>query len=75
MTPIVWSYDRLTSNPLAPYIELNPVMHFVEILREPLLGQPIVGRHWAVVGGITVLGCGAALVCLRNYRARVAYWV
>ena len=75
MTPIVWSYDRLRSNPLAAYVELNPVMHFVEILREPLLGQEIVARHWIVAGVITVVGCGAALVCLRNYRARVAYWV
>ena len=33
-----------------PIVELNPVMHFVEILRQPLLGQPIVWRHWAVVG-------------------------
>jgi len=28
-----------------------------------------------VAGVITVVGCGAALLCLRNYRARVAYWV
>jgi len=28
-----------------------------------------------VAGVITVVGCGAALVCLRNFRARVAYWV
>ena len=32
-------------------------MHFVEILRQPLLGQPIVWRHWVVVGVITVVGC------------------
>jgi ABC-2 type transport system permease protein len=75
MTPIVWSYDRLKSNPLAAYIELNPVMHFVEILRQPLLGLPIVWHHWYVVGAITAVGCAAALVCLRNYRSRVAYWV
>jgi len=75
MTPIVWSYERLKSNPLAAYVELNPVMHFVEILRQPLLGQPIVWRHWAVVGIITVVGCAVSLVCLRNYRSRVAYWV
>ena len=75
MTPIVWSYERLKDNPLAGYIELNPVMHFVEILREPLLGQEIVARHWIVVGAITVAGCAVALVALRNYRARVAYWV
>ena len=75
MTPIVWSYERLKSNPLAAYVELNPVMHFVEILRQPLLGQPIVWRHWAVVGVITVVGCAVSLICLRNYRSRVAYWV
>ena len=75
MTPIVWSYERLKSNPLAAYVELNPVMHFVEIVRQPLLGQPIVWRHWAVVGVITVVGCAVSLICLRNYRSRVAYWV
>ena len=79
MTPIVWQYDTLLRNPAvaerARLAEINPVMHFVEILRQPLLGQPIVGRHWAVVGVITVVGCAAALVCMRNYRSRVAYWV
>ncbi len=79
MTPIVWQYDTLLKNPAvaerARIAELNPVMHFVEILRQPLLGSPIVARHWYIVGTITVVGCAAALVCLRNYRARVAYWV
>ena len=76
MTPIVWSYERLLEQPArAGYVELNPVLHFVEILREPLLGEPIAWRHWYVVGAITVVGCAAALVCLRNYRSRVAYWV
>ena len=55
--------------------ELNPVMHFVEILRQPLLGQDIVWRHWWVAGVITVLGWVAAMTALRNYRSRVAYWV
>lgn len=75
MTPIVWSYERLRGLPLAAYIELNPVLHFVEIIRAPLLGDPVVGRHWVVVGAITVVGIAVALVALRNYRSRVAYWV
>ncbi|MHA6792021.1 galactan export ABC transporter permease subunit Wzm/RfbD [Pseudonocardia bannensis] len=79
MTPIVWSYERLLSNPAvaerARIAELNPAMHFVEILRQPLLGHDIVWRHWTIVGVITVIGWAAALVCLRNYRSRVAYWV
>jgi ABC-2 type transport system permease protein len=79
MTPIVWQYETLLRNPAvaerARIAELNPVMHFVEILRQPMLGQEIAWRHWYIAGAITVVGIGAALVCLRNYRSRVAYWV
>lgn len=79
MTPIVWQYDTLLKNPAvaerARIAELNPVMHFVEILRQPMLGQEIAWRHWYIAGAITVVGIVAALVCLRNYRSRVAYWV
>jgi ABC-2 type transport system permease protein len=81
MTPIVWDYNTLARNPnpnvaeRAHLAELNPVMHFLEIIREPLLGEPIVWRHWIVAGAITVVGCAAALLVLRNYRSRVAYWV
>ena len=79
MTPIVWQYETLLKNPAvaerARLAELNPVMHFVEILRQPMLGQEIVWRHWYIAGAITVVGIAAALVCLRNYRSRVAYWV
>ncbi|MGI5126764.1 ABC transporter permease [Pseudonocardia sp. CA-107938] len=79
MTPIVWQYDTLLKNPhvaeRARIAEINPVMHFVEILRQPMLGQPIVWHHWIVVGAISVVGCATALVALRNYRSRVAYWV
>lgn len=79
LTPIVWSVDMLAGNEAAreraSLAELNPVFHFLEILRQPLLGQEIVWRYWLVAGVITVVGWAAALVCLRNYRSRVAYWV
>lgn len=79
LTPIVWSVDILKDNEAAreraSLVEFNPVFHFVEIVRQPLLGQEIVGRYWLVAGIITVVGWAAALVCLRNYRSRVAYWV
>lgn len=80
LTPIVWSVEILTNNSpaaaeRASLVELNPVFHFLEILRRPLLGQETVGRYWLVALTITVIGWLAALVCLRNYRSRVAYWV
>jgi len=79
MTPIVWSVDILSDNPAVQervrLVELNPVFHFLEILRRPLLGQETVWRYWYVVLAITVVGWAVGLVCMRNYRARVAYWV
>ena len=82
MTPIVWDASILTRVTGGGDVgwrvlvaELNPVYHFVEIVRAPLLGHTVDWHHWAVVGGFTVLGWFAALVILRNYRARVSYWV
>ncbi|WP_093081398.1 ABC transporter permease [Pseudonocardia oroxyli] len=79
MTPIVWSVDILSGNAAvrerAQLVEINPLYHFLEIVRAPLLGQEIVWRSWIVVGVITVVGWGVGLLCMRNYRARVAYWV
>ncbi|BBX20602.1 hypothetical protein MTER_00130 [Mycolicibacter terrae] len=56
-------------------VELNPLMHYLEIVRAPLLGahQPL--RHWAIVLVLTVLGWAVAAMVLRQFRARVAYWV
>jgi ABC-2 type transport system permease protein len=80
MTPIVWQYDTLLKNPAvaerARIAELNPVMHFVEILRQPMLGQEIAWPALATSRARSRWsGWAAALVCLRNYRSRVAYWV
>lgn len=82
MTPIVWTTDLLTSRFGQDtggwrilVAELNPLYHYIQILRAPLIGGVQSWHHWAVVGGLTILGWGVALLVLRNYRSRVSYWV
>ena len=82
LTPIVWPIDQLKSGQRGgaaswaePIIHLNPIYHFVQILRAPLIGQAVSIWSWVAVGGITVVGWLLALVAMRNYRARVSYWV
>jgi ABC-2 type transport system permease protein len=79
LTPIVWIYEDLLENAAvaarARLVEFNPLLHFVEIVRQPMLGQEQHLRHWVVVLGITVVGWVLTLVALRRYRSRVAYWV
>ncbi|WP_236790074.1 ABC transporter permease [Amycolatopsis sp. GM8] len=83
MTPIVWPIDQLYGTGaraelarwVVPIVHLNPFYHFVQILRAPLIGQAVSFGSWLVVIGITIVGWALALVALRNYRARVSYWV
>jgi ABC-2 type transport system permease protein len=81
LTPIVWIYQDLidSANPAiaqrARLVELNPLMHFVEIVRQPMLGQEAPLRHWLVVFAVTIGGWLLTMYVLRRYRSRVAYWV
>jgi ABC-2 type transport system permease protein len=79
MTPIVWVYDDLRADARAGsrvgFVELNPFLHYVEIIRRPMLGQSFEAKHWIVVAVLTLVGWLVALLFLRNYRARVSYWV
>ncbi|WP_075014533.1 galactan export ABC transporter permease subunit Wzm/RfbD [Geodermatophilus obscurus] len=81
LTPIVWVYDELVNSPnpeiaeRARLAEFNPFLHYVEIIRRPLLGQDQVWRHWVVVLVITVVGWALTMLVLRRYRSRVSYWV
>ncbi|MEC3975693.1 galactan export ABC transporter permease subunit Wzm/RfbD [Amycolatopsis sp. H20-H5] len=82
LTPIVWPIDQLAKGGARhnaswalPYINANPLFHFVQIVRAPLIGQYVSGFSWLIVGGITVVGWALALVAMRNYRSRVSYWV
>lgn len=77
LVPITWPLDTLIRN--APdkvwLIELNPLFHFVQIVRQPLVGQRLDWWSWAVAGGLTALAWVAALLILRRFRARVPYWI
>lgn len=81
MTPIVWPVDLITrklgtdAGWMVWVAELNPMYHFIQIIRAPLIGSQQSWHHWAVVGGITIVGWSLAMLAMRNYRSRVSYWV
>lgn len=80
ITPIVWTTKvfegRLdTGAGRAKLAEINPLFHYLDIIRGPMLGEYVAPYHWYIVLGITVVGWAAALVALRQYRGRVPYWV
>ena len=78
MTPIIWNDETLRAagrRRWAKIIELNPLLHYLDIVRAPLLGADQELRHWVVVIGLTIVGWIVAAFAMRQYRARVPYWV
>lgn len=73
LTPVLWVPGMLGRHSWT--VDLNPFYHFIEIIRAPLLGEPVNPRSWPIVIGITVFGAVWMLAVLKRYRARVAYWV
>jgi ABC-type polysaccharide/polyol phosphate export permease len=74
LSPIIWKADML--GPKNRFVaDFNPLYHFIEVIRAPLLGQPIHAVSWIVTASLLVLGSIAAFLIFARLRARVPYWL
>lgn len=73
ITPILFKREMLAKYPLL--IDLNPFAHLIELIRSPLLGQPIPEISWIVGIAMAIVGSIISLWFHGRYRARIPYWV
>lgn len=73
-TPIMWQPEQLGSKGL--WINaLNPLYHFVSIIRQPLLGQAPSALNWQFTITFSAIGACITLVLFaKNYR-KIVFWV
>jgi len=73
LTPILWTANLLgTKRYMANW---NIFYHFIEIVREPLLGvYPSAVTWWSIVC-TALFGSLMALVFFARYRSRISYWL
>lgn len=72
-TPIMWKTSSLGS--YAWFANLNPLTHFIDIVRSPMLGVPVSDYSWPTVGAITIVNFLLAIGFLARFRQRIAYWL
>jgi lipopolysaccharide transport system permease protein len=73
VTPVFWKPEMLGNH---IYIAtLNPLFHFIEIVRKPLLGEMPDAISIAMTLGITIIGGTLGLWFFGRFRHRIAYWV
>lgn len=73
-TPILWVREEQTG-PRALVADINPLTHFLEIFRAPLLGEDARLLSWGVVLGFTAFAWIAALIVGARWRKRLPYWL
>jgi ABC-2 type transport system permease protein/lipopolysaccharide transport system permease protein len=73
LTPIFWHASQIPERSYV--IVFNPLSYFLELVRQPLLGQSPELRTWAIAASITIFLVISSFAFFAKYRARVAYWV
>jgi lipopolysaccharide transport system permease protein len=72
-TPILWQVETLKNRTYLA--EINPIYHWIEMIRAPLLGHlPTLNDYLWTGASLVVLSILAAYY-LGRYRSRIAYWL
>lgn len=72
-TPIMWPAATLGDHTLIA--DINPIYHFLEIVRAPLLGGTPHLLSWTVSIGAAVLGPILAIILFHRFSQRIVYWL
>jgi lipopolysaccharide transport system permease protein len=76
VTPVMWYPKLIEDNVLAHLLlGLNPLYHWLQIVRLPILGQWPTLENWGLALLSAVIGWTATLIAYKRYRNLIAYWV
>jgi len=73
VTPVMWRSNMLGRKEWMA--DLNPLTHFLQVVRAPLLSAEIPLTSWCVVVIIALVGFPLTLAVFSRFRSRVPYWV
>jgi ABC-type polysaccharide/polyol phosphate export permease len=74
VTPVFWPEDLLQGARRFLFVELNPLYHFINIVRAPLLGKVPALSSYVVVVLITAVGWAVTYAFFSRFRKRIAFW-
>jgi len=72
LVPIFWLPEQIGG--LYDYLWWNPILHFMQIFRNPLIDQQIEWQYWIFAGAVTVIGMTVTLIAYALGRRRIVFW-
>jgi ABC-type polysaccharide/polyol phosphate export permease len=74
MSPVMWVYHERTGL-VREIADANPMTHFIEILRGPIMGEPVANFSWAYALAATFVGLAVTTIAGGIMRRRLPFWV
>lgn len=74
ITPVMWRPEELIGKKHI-IVDLNPIYTFLELIREPLLGNLPSSKNLITALVITLFGFVASFQLFSRYRKRIIYWL
>lgn len=75
-TPIIWTAQQVPAGTIRGSVaRANPLFHFVELVRAPILGTPIESLSLVYVAVLLVAGWLIAIHVYRRYARYVPVWI
>lgn len=72
LSPIVWPKEAL--NGYSWIADVNPVFHFIELIRAPLLGAWPTAANWGIVTVVNIVGLICGYATFVSTKSRLALW-
>ncbi len=76
LTPIIWLPSQMPPESLRGQLaRINPFFHMLQVVRSPILGEPVGMYSWYYVGILTVVSAVLAVFLYRRYARLVPIWL
>jgi lipopolysaccharide transport system permease protein len=75
LTPIMWMPQSISDGLGFYLVQLNPIFHFFDIVRAPLLGYSPENISWIVSITIALFGWIMTLFFYGRYKQRIVFWL
>lgn len=73
ITPIMWKTEMLGN--YAYVANLNPITHYIAIVRDPILGNPLPFMSYIATSIISTVLFIIALYLYNNFKHRIVFWL
>jgi lipopolysaccharide transport system permease protein len=74
VTPVLWKPDFLP-DAYRELLLLNPFAVYLSIVRDPIIGEPVLLPAWLIATTISVGGFFLALPFIGRFQSRIVYWL